>query len=205
MPPRSLKSIIGFGRVSGLRPRARPVAAHHLRQLFRRPCRKARQRLSRAARIVLVSRHVPQCADRALQELGNRDRTYRTRLPAGDIGRRHADRSRRRYHHHRRSAQAGRRFVGDQALRGQSMVHEHAAVPPRRQAHRRDRHRHAARPHGRSDRLSVEPVRRMGRPQPSRDRRIRRDHPALGRTHTSSAKSARRCRPSASRCMFWKR
>ena len=41
----------GLGRLSGLRPRARPFATHHLRQLFRRSCQKARQRLPRRARI----------------------------------------------------------------------------------------------------------------------------------------------------------
>ena len=53
------------------------------------------------------------------------------------------------------------------AIRSQSMVHEYAVVPPRRQADRRDRGRHAARPHGRSDGLSCWPIRRMGGPQPS--------------------------------------
>ena len=70
-------------------------------------------------------------ADWAVQELGNRDRAHGARLPPGDFGRRHADRSRRRHHRHRRSAQAGRRLVGDQAVGGQPVVHEHAAVAPR--------------------------------------------------------------------------
>ena len=44
--------------------------------------------------------------------------------------------------------EARRRLFGGQAQCGQRMVQEHLVVPPRRQTHRRDHHRHAARPHG---------------------------------------------------------
>ena len=59
-----------------------------------------------------------------------------------------ADGTRRRHHHHRRSAETRRRDVGNKTIGGESVVREHAALAPRRQAHRRDRGRHAARSYG---------------------------------------------------------
>jgi len=48
----------------------------------------------------------------------------------GDLGRRHADGPGRRDHCHRRSAEAGRCYVGNKAVSSQSMVHEYTALPP---------------------------------------------------------------------------
>ena len=204
MPPRSLKSIAASVAFPAFVLGHDPSRRDHLRQLFRRPRQKALQRLPRRARIAVVSSDLPHDADRAVQELGDRDRTDRARISAGDVGRRNADRPRRRHHRHRRSAEAGRRLFGNEAFRRQSMVHQYAALPSGRQAHRRDRRRHAARSYRRSDRISFGPIRRMGGAQPSGNRRIRPGHSAFSGRARISADRARPCRPSANRSKCWK-
>src|SRR5271166_5342818 len=72
MPPRSLKSIaasVAFPAfVLGLDP------THHLRLVFWRSRQEAFERLSRRARSALVPVSFSDRANRAIQELGNRDR-----------------------------------------------------------------------------------------------------------------------------------
>ena len=148
MPPRSLKSIaasVAFPAfVLGLDPTRRFICVSYSGDSPKSiPMTSAPWSKSPWYRSAF-----PDHADRAIQELGDRDRIHLARLPAGDIGRGHIDRSRRRHHRHRRSPQARRRLLRGQAQCRQRMVQEHLAFSSRRQAHGRDRHRHAARPYG---------------------------------------------------------
>ena len=101
MPPRSLKSIMASvafpAFVLGRDPSRRIICISYSGDLAKKH--------SNDFRAVLESpwyrSDVSDDAGRALQELGNRDRAHRPRVPACDFGRRNAYRSRRRHHHHR--------------------------------------------------------------------------------------------------------
>jgi hypothetical protein len=115
---------IRVGRFPRVHSRTRPIAPHHLRQLFRRTRQKALQRLPRRARGALVSVSLPQRADRALQARPfpgaaiDRRRRYLPLLPASFLGagirglrpepRRLDQEAHRQTHRHRRQRRAVR-------------------------------------------------------------------------------------------------
>ncbi len=126
-------------------------------------------------------------------------------LSARDLGRRRADRPRRRRHPDRRPAEADRRHVAEPPRRRQRLVRLDALFAAQRQAEGGDRHRHAAPARGRSRRPRARPGRlgrrlvsgRRRRGRGARDRDAARAlgvPPLGGRSARSGARAASRAR-----------
>ena len=127
------------------------------------------------------------------------------RVPAGDLGRRGADRARRRRDPDRRSAEARRRDVGKPPHGRQRLVRRHALFAAQRQDEGLDRHRDAAPARGRSRRPCAR-GRRAGRsssfPAIAEADEAHEVETTFGPQGVLRARPAKRCMRSASR---WRR
>ena len=123
----------GLGRVPGLVSWARTRTADPLRQLRPGPRRQIVARLPADRRRRLVPGAVP---DPSLGATAGdvRIRNHGPGLPARHLGRRRADRARRRHHYHRRSLETRGGAVAGPAAGGERLVRPHPLQSAQRHA-----------------------------------------------------------------------